>query len=197
MGGGYNFIDLGCNTGYLACSLANKYGQNNIKGVMVDANPEMVKESNWHINKNSLINCKAILGIVGSKQENSAIFYLNKYNISSSAIPFEENYPLSIKNGIKEIIVPVLSIHSIIKYFNDELIDLLKIDIEGSEEQLLKGCDISVFQKFRYIILEWHKWACSFDELKSKLVYIDFDFVRIAMEDEICGLALFKNNKLN
>ena len=41
------FADLGCNVGYFTCWLVQLAQGRKIKGLMLDANPEAVKEAQW------------------------------------------------------------------------------------------------------------------------------------------------------
>ncbi len=187
------FVDLGCNTGYVACLLADRYGADIIQGVLVDANPEMVKESQWHIEKNRLVQCRALWGLVGPSQGPSAPFYLNRFHISSSAKPFDKTYPLPIGDNVTEIDVPIIDLGDLLENnFGTQVVDLMKIDIEGSEDDLLRG-DLSFLEKVDWVVMEWHKWVLSFDDAKARFESNNFDFCEILKEDTICGLALFRN----
>ena len=59
------FADLGCNVGYFTCLLADVNPGRQIKGLMIDANPQVVKEAAWHAQANQLREVYALHGIVG------------------------------------------------------------------------------------------------------------------------------------
>jgi len=185
------FIDLGCNTGFLACLLASEYGASHIVGVLVDANPDMVEESWWHLKRNGMAKCKAIWAVVGP-ETTVADFFVSEFSIASSSRAFGADYPFPI-TAMNKLTVPVISLHKlIVDEFGDKRINLLKVDIEGSELDLL-GSDISYLSQIDWIVIEWHKWVLSLSDVQKKLIPIRFEFISALKEDEICGLALFKN----
>ncbi len=187
------FVDLGCNTGFLACLLASQYGASLIEGVLVDANPDMVEESWWHLKRNGMAKCKALCAVVGPETK-VADFFVSDFSIASSNRPFGVDYPFPI-DAAKKLTIPVVSVRKLIfDEFGDRRINLLKIDIEGSELDLLNS-DISYFDQIDWIVIEWHKWVLSQSTVQRKLSENGFDFIMLMKDDEICGLALFENIK--
>lgn len=187
-----SFIDLGCNAGYIACLLASEANSKEIKGVMVDANKDMVSESEWHLTNNELNKCEVIWGAVSVQNSTTCNFNISEYNISSSAKAFDEKYPIS-NMKFKQIQVPVVRLRELIDYyFRDEVIDFLKIDIEGSEKELLEG-NLEFLNPVKNIVVEWHKWVVEFSEIKSRLEQAGFCLSGILKEDSVCGLAYFEN----
>lgn len=71
-------------------------------------------------------------------------FYVNKLSLVSSFVKPETGL-------LKELIVNVDTIDNIAKSYDK--IDLLKIDVEGYELDVIKGC-ITSFEKIKYIIVE-------------------------------------------
>lgn len=190
-----NFVDLGCNTGYVACLLADRYGPGNIKGLLVDANPEMIEETGWHLRENGLLGCRAIWGLVGPSNSESCTFHMSEFNLCSSARPLDRKHPLPLRT-VKEIAVPVFKLERLFdEHFGGEKIDFLKVDIEGSEEELLCG-NISCLRRVEWVVLEWHKWIISLEEVKGLLDAAGFRLGGVLKEDDICGLAMFGNRAL-
>jgi len=190
------FVDLGCNTGFITCLLSDTYGKANIKGILIDANPAMIKESQWHIVKNEMKNCKAIWGVVGTSDKEFSPFYIPEFNISSSAKKYDENFPSPITDNVKQINVPVLDVLKLwTEFFNDKRIHLLKIDIEGNESEF---CDNNkeLLQKTDWVIMEWHKWHVSLEQIDQKMKNAGFRQEEIAKEDAICGLVIYRNSNL-
>jgi len=189
-----SFVDLGCNTGFLACLLCEKFGRENLKGVLVDGNPEMVKEAEWHLEQNELRNVSAVCGVVGPQDKETSEFYVSYFNISSCAKGFDGNYPTPITGKIKTIYVPVIDVHKLwTRLFGNERINLLKIDIEGSEVEFLDNSEAFLIN-VDWIVIEWHKWHVSFNEINEKLALMSFDLIEITKENPVCGLALYRNN---
>src|SRR5882672_1586720 len=90
------FADLGCNVGYFTCWLAHLAAGRKLRGLMLDANPDAVKEAQWHAQANALPEVFGIHGIAGEgKPEDFAEFYLYESNIcSTSHLPDGEKMAL-------------------------------------------------------------------------------------------------------
>jgi len=190
------FIDIGCNTGFFTTLLAAYNDANTLEGVLIDADPEVLEEAEWHKQANNLSKCDLICAIVGPDDISSAEFYVSDFNISSSAIPFDEKHPFPIEAS-KRIEVPVIHLDQLIKKkFKDKRVDVIKIDIEGSELDLLSH-DLGYLKQVDWIILEWHKWVVTLDATSQKLEKYNFKVVEVLKEDTICGLALYENQYLS
>jgi hypothetical protein len=50
------FADLGCNVGYFTCLLAHFAQGRKLQGLMIDANPAVIREAKWHAEANRLSN---------------------------------------------------------------------------------------------------------------------------------------------
>ena len=59
------FADLGCNVGYFTCWLAHLAAERRLRGLMLDANPDAVKEAQWHAQANGMPEVFGIHGIAG------------------------------------------------------------------------------------------------------------------------------------
>src|SRR6266436_1363335 len=60
-----SFADLGCNVGYFTCWLAHLAQGRKLRGLMLDANPDAVKEAQWHAQANGLTEVFGLHGILG------------------------------------------------------------------------------------------------------------------------------------
>lgn len=186
------FIDVGCNTGFFTCLLAVYNDTTLLKGILIDADPEVLEESKWHLRTNNLLRCDTICALVGPSGSSTVDFYVSDFNISSSAIPLDDKYPFPIKSS-KKIKVPVIQLdHLIHEKFAEERVNVAKIDIEGSEIDLLKQ-DLTFLSRVDWIIMEWHKWVIPLEDVSKRLKQFDFQLARVLKEDTICGLALYKN----
>ncbi|HXT13439.1 MAG TPA: FkbM family methyltransferase, partial [Candidatus Angelobacter sp.] len=188
------FADLGCNVGYFTCWLVDIAEKRRLKGLMIDANPDAVKEAKWHAGINELNEVFALHGVVGEgKEGGNAEFYLYESNIcSTSHLP--EELKRKLEGKWKRISVPCLEIEKQWKRrFGEIRCNVLKIDVEGSElrflqseQRFLKLCD-SVF-------VEWHKWEVKFDDLKAILEANGLNLVRKIDESDSMGTAFFRRN---
>jgi FkbM family methyltransferase len=168
------FCDLGCNVGYFPCLLA-AHTSKPIKGIMIDANPEVVAEARWHVKTNKWDDVHVYQGIVGatSNPGGQAEFFVNEANtLSRKALVSGNRF-----HDYTKITAPVLSVTTEWrKHFDQERCQLLKIDIEGAElvffqqeAEFLKLVDV--------IIVECHQGLVSFEELKKCAVANGFKLV--------------------
>jgi FkbM family methyltransferase len=184
--------DLGCNVGYFACWLADLTEGKKLKGILVDANPDAVKEATWHMNVNGMTDVFAMNGIVGEGKDGvHAGFHLYESNIcSTSHLPEELKKKLAGK--WKTISVPCLDIGKLWKQqFGDTRCNVLKIDVEGSELKFLQS-EQSFLNLCDSVFVEWHTWAVKFEQLKSILEEYGFVYVRTIDENELMGTAVFR-----
>lgn len=185
-------VDLGCNTGFFTCLLASRYGSDSLKGVLVDADAEVLEECRWHLRENGIDGCQSVCAIVGPADTETADFYVADFNISSSTRPFDDSYPFPLQT-VRSVSCPVVSLASLFETtFGNERINLLKVDIEGSEKELLAQ-DLACLQQVDWIVIEWHKWVLQLDYLNRRLGTQNFQLISVLKEDTICGLALYQN----
>ena len=190
----HTFIDLGCNTGYFTCLLAERYGPERIEGVLVDADPNVLRESEWHLRKNGISKCRTRWALVGPVHRSSADFYVREYSISSSAIKPDGGHPFC-DHGVQRMSAPVVTLKQLVDdTFGPRRVSVLKIDIEGSEADLLLQ-NLSCLHQVDRIVLEWHKWVVGFQEIADRLSELGFTSARVLKEDSVCGLALFENTR--
>jgi FkbM family methyltransferase len=187
-----SFADLGCNVGYFACWIADMAEGKKLNGLLVDANPDAVKEANWHMDVNGLRNVFALDGIVGEgKEGTTAEFYLYESNIcSTSHLP--SDFKTKLDGKWKRIFVPCLDIGKEWKLrFGETRCNILKIDIEGSELKFLQS-EQAFLSLCDTIFIEWHNWAVKFDQIKFVLESYGFLFVKAIDENEEMGTAIFR-----
>src|SRR5207247_5272936 len=121
----------GCNVGYFACFLAEHAKGNRIRGLMVDANPAVVAEAQWHVKTNQWKDVHVLQGVVGVNGK-TADFFVYEADTCSMAQLGEAQ--MKDKAGFKQITVPVLSFgEEWQKRMGESRCNVLKIDIEGSE----------------------------------------------------------------
>ncbi len=192
-----NFADLGCNVGYFTCWLAHLARGRKLRGLMLDANPEALKEGQWHATINQFPEVFAFNGIVGEGAPgNSADFFLYESNICSmSHLPDTE--ALNLKGQWTKISVPCVSIEKIWReHFGEARCHVLKVDIEGSEMKFLRA-EKNFLQQVDSILVEWHKWAVGFDEINIYLVQQGFRYCKTIEENDQMGTACFRRPPAN
>jgi len=185
------FADLGCNVGYFTCWLAHLAQGRKLKGLMLDANPDAVQEAQWQAQANGLADVFGLHGILGEASPSGAVdFYLYESNIcSTSQLPDIEK--MGLKGKWTKISVPCLNLEKAWRQrFADTRCDVLKIDIEGSEMNFLRA-EESFLRQVDSILIEWHKWRVSLEDITKFLSNNDFAFVKTIEENEQMGTAFF------
>lgn len=186
------FADLGCNVGYFTCWLGHQAGGRKLRGLMVDANPQAVEEAQWHAQANGWPEVYGVHGIVGESHPTGAVdFYLYESNIcSTSQVPDVEK--MGLKGRWKKISVPCVKLEKEWhERFGDTRCHLLKVDVEGSEMSFLTS-ERSFLARVDTVLIEWHKWRVSFDEVRGFLEAGGFHLVKTLEENENMGTAFFR-----
>lgn len=184
--------DLGCNVGWFPCYLAKSSGTRNLRGLLVDGDPAMVEEARWHLRRNNIDGCEPMLGAAGCGADREEVtFYVNPSNTQSSAQAFGADHPYPVKGSVKQVTVPafVLS-REWPKRFGAAQIDLLKIDIEGTELEFLKQEITFIQQRVKRIVCEWHQWHVTFEEIDAFLQSSGFKLVAITEQNAMGGVAV-------
>jgi len=194
-----SFVDLGCNVGWFVLYAAKMFGKRQFSGLMIDANPEMIEEARWHLNRNGIEGCETLLGAVGCEPGLTQVtFHLNPSDTQSAVEAFGKNHPFPVKGKVRPITVPALVLKDEwTSRFGTRQIDLLKIDIEGAELLFLKS-EIEFLQsQVRKIVCEWHQWHVTFEEMDNFLTSHGFTLQAILEEDEKSGVASYLNQAAN
>ncbi len=170
----HTVMDIGCNVGYFCAYLHHFYRRSDFSGIGMDANPIVLKKAAANLELNGLTGIKLVQGLAGGDEEKGTQdFYLYASHLGSSQF-LQAETGRALKGDWTRISVPVLKPSQLWqKAYGDISIDLLKIDIEGSEGKLLVT-DPALFSKARCIVLEWHKWLVQEDELFRPLLALGF-----------------------
>jgi FkbM family methyltransferase len=183
------FADIGCNAGYFLCWLCREAKTTSLKGLLVDANDEILEDAKWHVEANGLKDVHVAHGLVGTnKSGETADFYLHPSYTFSSANPSPE--AISKTSWVVKKI-PCISIEEKWqKYFGDTPCDLLKVDIEGAELDFFRNEPVFM-KRVQRIIVEWHKEQVSFETMKDFLAQQGFSLKKITEEKHDVGTAVF------
>ena len=152
------FADLGSNVGYFSLYLASLNDRSALRGLAIDAHPGMVDATRWHLEHNGLRGVEPLWGLVGSASEGEkARFFVNVDAPGSSQFDRAPEGNVT-KNPWREIAAPALSLADEWKRrFGDAPCDVLKVDIEGSEEMFLRK-ESAFLQRVGILVIEIHKW---------------------------------------
>jgi FkbM family methyltransferase len=188
------FADLGCNVGFFACLLAYHAKERRISGIMVDANPAVLSEARWHVQKNHWSDVFVMEGLIGNAdQTGDADFYVNEADTCSMA-QLGEAQAKDIK-GFKKITVPVLSFgREWSRKMGHRRCHVLKIDIEGSELEFFKA-EVEFLKLVDSIFVEWHTHRVSFKELDSFLKSQGLCLVKIIEDLGTLGTAFYRRKE--
>lgn len=185
------FIDLGANVGFFTLYAADFTGRRDLVGLSVDANPTMTDEVRWHLDHNRLTRTRVITGVAGYPPAvTTAIFFVNPSNVASSAQP-ALNPGVPSKGDSVPQTVPTVDVAAEWKATaGHRRVDLLKIDVEGFECDLIRN-SLELCLLTDRIVIEWHKWVTSLDEVDGLLRACGFVRSRIISEDAHAGIAIF------
>ncbi|MSU36248.1 MAG: FkbM family methyltransferase [Pedosphaera sp.] len=185
------FVDLGSNAGLFAALLAHKTGRRDLCGLMVDANPAMVSETQWLLSQNSLNRIQAIHGLVGAETDAKEVdFFILPSSLGSSQFDiYEPGKPP--KGAWKKVSVPVLNLEELWqKNFGDKRCQLLKVDIEGSEKSLFRR-EPQFLKRVDRVIMEWHTWIVSRQKVEQDLAAAGFRLKSVLHEEKESGIAWY------
>ncbi len=191
------FIDLGCNSGIFPCFLAHVNHGAAPRGFCVDANEAQVELAKKNIALNGWPAVHAFCGLVGSAQpsDGKSEFFLAPTSLGSSQFAYRETesgHPLDWKR----IVVPTLQVEPTwTRLFGPDLrCACLKIDIEGSEMNFLRQ-ESGFLARVDSILLEWHIWATTRDEIVRFLAGHDFQLGRTIEDEPRHGVLFFQNSR--
>jgi len=189
------FIDLGCHAGYFPLLLNDvffsKNPPNQLAGLCVDANPLMTAETAWHMEANGLCGVHVHHGMAGGGSAKSRTFYVNSTSFLSSAFP-QKHPEQKLADPLLSLDVPVLDIsHLWQEAHGDAKIDLLKIDIEGSELDFIRE-NPDLLRQTKRVIVECHKWLVSEADLSLSLTGLGFRQLQRLNEEEHTVVLIFE-----
>jgi FkbM family methyltransferase len=189
------FLDLGANVGYFPLLVAEVAKSREVKGLSVEPNPQLQPLIEAHLTSNHLNQVHLIKGVAAGDQAGTEVdFFVNPSHIASS-ISGNFNPLVPVGGRVEKIKVPVVDLdQEWRRYFGDERIDLLKVDIEGAEIPFLTS-HRALLEKVGAILIEWHKWATSLDEVSSLLGSSGFALTMANEDGGNTGTALFRRTQ--
>jgi len=185
------FVDIGANVGYFTLYAAEYTGKKDLLGLAVDAAQKMSDEVQWHVDRNQLSGTKVKTGVAGYPPGvTTATFFVNPSNVASSAQP-NLNPDVPSKGESVAVTVPAVDVAAEWKKMaGDRRIDLLKVDVEGFELDLIRNSTELLAMTDR-LVLEWHKWVTSLEEIEQMLGERGFVKRKVIADDEHAGVAVF------
>jgi FkbM family methyltransferase len=153
-------VDLGANIGLTSLWLAQRYGCDKV--IAIEPSAENARITRQNLKRNGV--CAEVVEAAIGPTEGRVAF--------SEARDSNEG-----RTGIGEHKVQMVSMFSVLnRISSSENVDLLKIDIEGAEQELFTG-DLSWLQKVKSMIIEFHPTLVDYPGLVNKLREHGFDYI--------------------
>jgi FkbM family methyltransferase len=157
------FIDIGANLGYFSLLVATS--SPSVKVISFEPVDDLFRKINENISVNNVKNIVPIHAAVGEKDEEKELFISAADNSGMSSFQEPENY-----SGAKEK-VKVVTLDDWIKTSRVSKVDIIKLDIEGSELAALNGMK-EVLQNFKpLVIVEINPETLALFDLKPLNIY--------------------------
>lgn len=167
-------IDLGANEGFY--TLKARELSSNAKIIAVEPNPSAFKTLKKNIEINKLKNIIPLNKAVTSKTGKIS-FEVIKGQTSIGGCKIYKKYR---KRGeLKKITVDSITLENLCKVYKIKQIDLLKMDVEGSELDILKSCK-NILSNVKKAVIEYHKAQKTEKPVKNIMLQNGF---RIALID--------------
>jgi FkbM family methyltransferase len=187
-----SFADLGCNCGFFTLFVASLSEAATIRGLVVDAHPDMVDATRWHVEHNDLTHVHPVWGLLGAAEGASGRFFVNVDAAGSSQFARAPEGNVT-EDPWREIVAPVVSLsEEWQRRFGDAPCDVLKVDIEGSEDALLRR-EADFLQRVGLLAIEMHRWIVDVDALDAFLNGRGFDAVEVLRSNGDVHVALYVN----
>ncbi len=131
LGPGVVFLDIGANVGGYALWAAAKAGEG-ARIIAVEPEPEVFARLCFNIGVNPTGTVKAVNTAVADLNGRITLF-LDRHNRGGTSVRIVKNAP----DGGERIEVPAVTLSELVESEKLERIDILKVDVEGSEDMVL------------------------------------------------------------
>ena len=163
---GDTVIDVGAHIGEYTLLGAKLVGD---KGFIISVEPDhnALKSLKENIILNDFKNCLILEKAVGEKVETKSLYKVSEEDVYGYLDPYVLN-----KKLMKHSEIEVTTIDEIILSKNLNLVNLLKIDVEGFEYEVLLGCNDALKKnKIKKIIIELHPKYLKYKGINEDLIY--------------------------
>ena len=163
---GDTVIDIGAHIGEYTLLGAKLVGT---KGFVIAVEPayDTMKSLKENIILNDFKNCLVLEKAVGEKVETKSLYKVSEEDVYGYLDPYVKNKKLTMQSEID-----VTTIDEIVLSENLNLVNLLKIDVEGFEYEVLLGCNDALKKnKINKIIIEIHSEFLKSKGINEDLIY--------------------------
>lgn len=190
-----SFIDLGCNAGWFSLYLAATQPGVERRALLVEANPALVKEARWTVERNHLQHHEVVFGAVGLPVgTKTVVFHVSPSASQSSLLDYDANKQLPVKGRIVDLTVPAVSAAEEWRRAFGGRVDLVKLDIEGNELDFVRNEGAFLHAEVRAVLTEYHKWHVTLEQVDAALGELGFERIQLTGETEITGVALYRRS---
>jgi len=176
------FIDIGANIGYFSLFVASNFPSAKI--IAFEPVTGLYQELNNNVALNNMENITTVNIAVGEINEEKELFVSAANNLGMSSFQQPENY-----SGNKEK-VKVVTLGDWFKTSGLSKINIIKLDIEGSELAALRGMKEIIKERKPILIIEMNPATLSLFNLKTS------DISNYLKEYNFEGFLIFENCKL-
>jgi len=155
------FVDIGANIGAYSIYFGKKINHNNLKIIAIEASPYNFEILTQNIKLNKLEDLIETINIALWDKDDGEIIIAHNKTVPGGSFIIENKIE---NNNIETLRVKTMTLSRLLqKFMNSFDVLIIKIDVEGSEEKILKTCQ-GIFDNFKeiYILIE------SVDEEKIK-----------------------------
>ena len=157
------FIDCGCNFGFYSFFTASLSKDNEI--VSIEASKNTLEEFNDNLSLNQLSNIKVLNKAVSDLDNKKMEFHESEKDWESSLL--SPKFNIMQKNFVDSI-----TIDSVLKNRNlDKKLLILKIDVEGSDINVLSGAKDAVKKLKPFIIIEFSKYILKNEKFNYEYLF--------------------------
>jgi len=162
-----NIIDAGCNIGLTTVYLSTFFPKSNF--IIIEPDNSNLETIGYNLETNGIDKVVKIKGGLWSKNTNLKL--INDFRD-------QKDWSYRVEATSETTDLKAYSISYLMKEYNFEVIDILKIDIEGSEKEVFGGldADVSFLEKTKCIAIEIHDEFDCRDMIYAILKKYNFDY---------------------
>lgn len=178
-------IDVGANRGAFYDELAHMFPETCLRALLIEPVPDCLRELHQKYGRSKFV--KIYEAVISDKRETRK-FYVNQYDETSSLLRIKEdlNELRNIDTGTKSIIeVDTQRLDDLLSDLRlaDETINILKIDVQGSEDKVLSGA-VKALKRTQFIWIEvsfkkLYEGSCLFSDVHEFLASEGFLLLEI------------------